>query len=235
MWRFLAARGGRAEGRPRLPQDQCRARCRRSCTSTPTSRSIPDTTGKLDHRGDVGHLLQARFRLQRRAGRRHALQDRTSRWTEVRARSLRPELDGIRRLERVQGHVDLGPGLLPQAASRARPGSITRRILAVWAASRRDSFPIFDVFRENCYVIADSNHGYKMIGVGELVAEEILGSTSTLLAPFPSRALRAGRAPSGLEEPVPLELTRGEENPVERSGRTSSSRSSCSCWCRGTP
>jgi len=47
-----------------------------------------------------------------------------------------------------------------------------------------DSFPIFDVFRENCYVIADSNHGYKMIGVGELVAEEILGSTSTLLAPF---------------------------------------------------
>jgi glycine/D-amino acid oxidase-like deaminating enzyme len=47
-----------------------------------------------------------------------------------------------------------------------------------------DSFPIFDVFRENCYVIADSNHGYKMIGVGKLVAEEILGAKSRLLEPF---------------------------------------------------
>ncbi len=47
-----------------------------------------------------------------------------------------------------------------------------------------DSFPVFDVFRENCYVIADSNHGYKMIGVGKLVAEEICGSPSQLLEPF---------------------------------------------------
>lgn len=47
-----------------------------------------------------------------------------------------------------------------------------------------DSFPVFDVFRENCYVIADSNHGYKMIGVGELVAQEITAETSTLLSPF---------------------------------------------------
>ncbi|MDC0739531.1 FAD-binding oxidoreductase [Cognatishimia sp. SS12] len=47
-----------------------------------------------------------------------------------------------------------------------------------------DSFPVFDVFRENCYIIADSNHGYKMIGVGELVAQEILGETSSLLQPF---------------------------------------------------
>src|SRR2546425_5095995 len=35
-----------------------------------------------------------------------------------------------------------------------------------------DSFPVFDVFHENCYIIADSNHGYKMIGVGKLVASE---------------------------------------------------------------
>jgi methylglutamate dehydrogenase subunit A len=47
-----------------------------------------------------------------------------------------------------------------------------------------DSFPVFDVFRENCYIIADSNHGYKMLGVGELVAREILGDESALLAPF---------------------------------------------------
>ena len=34
-----------------------------------------------------------------------------------------------------------------------------------------DSFPIFDKFLENVYMIADANHGYKMIGVGELVAK----------------------------------------------------------------
>ena len=47
-----------------------------------------------------------------------------------------------------------------------------------------DSFPVFDLFCENCYVIADSNHGYKMLGIGKLVAEEITGTTSALLEPF---------------------------------------------------
>jgi glycine/D-amino acid oxidase-like deaminating enzyme len=47
-----------------------------------------------------------------------------------------------------------------------------------------DNFPVFDVFRDNVYVIADSNHGYKMIGVGKLVAQEIVGETSRLLEPF---------------------------------------------------
>ena len=47
-----------------------------------------------------------------------------------------------------------------------------------------DSFPVFDRFRENVYVIADSNHGYKMIGVGALVADEVLGTRRTLLEPF---------------------------------------------------
>lgn len=47
-----------------------------------------------------------------------------------------------------------------------------------------DSFPVFDRFRENVYIIADSNHGYKMIGVGKLVAAELLGERSALLEPF---------------------------------------------------
>jgi glycine/D-amino acid oxidase-like deaminating enzyme len=47
-----------------------------------------------------------------------------------------------------------------------------------------DSFPVFDRFRDNVYVIADSNHGFKMIGVGELVAGELLGDKSALLEPF---------------------------------------------------
>lgn len=47
-----------------------------------------------------------------------------------------------------------------------------------------DSFPVFDRFRENATVIADSNHGWKMIGVGHLVADELLGEEQELLAPF---------------------------------------------------
>ncbi len=47
-----------------------------------------------------------------------------------------------------------------------------------------DSFPVFDAVRDNCYLIADSNHGYKMLGVGKLVAETICGESSALLKPF---------------------------------------------------
>ena len=47
-----------------------------------------------------------------------------------------------------------------------------------------DSFPVFDTMRENCFVLADSNHGYKMIGVGDLVARTICGESQSLLRPF---------------------------------------------------
>ncbi|MEH6455893.1 MAG: FAD-binding oxidoreductase [Cocleimonas sp.] len=50
-----------------------------------------------------------------------------------------------------------------------------------------DSFPVFDKVRDNCYMIADSNHGYKMLGVGKLVAEDICDDSATksaLLEPF---------------------------------------------------
>ena len=47
-----------------------------------------------------------------------------------------------------------------------------------------DNFPVFDFMQPNVYVIADSNHGFKMIGVGEQVARVLTGETSDLLAPF---------------------------------------------------
>jgi methylglutamate dehydrogenase subunit A len=46
-------------------------------------------------------------------------------------------------------------------------------------------------------VIADSNHGFKMIGVGALVARELLGEPQALLAPF-----RFGRYGAGELHPV---------------------------------
>jgi glycine/D-amino acid oxidase-like deaminating enzyme len=51
-----------------------------------------------------------------------------------------------------------------------------------------DSFPVFDRFRENVYVIADSNHGYKMIGVGELVADELWARSARCSSRSASRA-----------------------------------------------
>lgn len=66
-----------------------------------------------------------------------------------------------------------------------------------------DSFPVFDVFRENCYLIADSNHGYKMIGVGKLVAEDICGETSALLEPFRFSRYREGKLQPTSNSPFP--------------------------------
>jgi methylglutamate dehydrogenase subunit A len=66
-----------------------------------------------------------------------------------------------------------------------------------------DSFPVFDRFCENVYVIADSNHGYKMIGVGELVARELLGERSRLLEPFRFSRYAEGRPHPTSNSPFP--------------------------------
>ena len=47
-----------------------------------------------------------------------------------------------------------------------------------------DNFPVFDYLRPNVYGILDSNHGYKMIGVGREVAKVLVGEHSSLLYPF---------------------------------------------------
>ncbi len=59
-----------------------------------------------------------------------------------------------------------------------------------WASSggvgafTADSFPVFDAMLPNVYVVADSNHGYKMIGVGKEVAKVLMGEHSSVLHPF---------------------------------------------------
>ena len=66
-----------------------------------------------------------------------------------------------------------------------------------------DSFPVFDTFHQNAYVIADSNHGYKMIGVGALVARELLGEQQALLAPFRFARYRSGDLHPTSNSPFP--------------------------------
>lgn len=55
-----------------------------------------------------------------------------------------------------------------------------------------DNFPIFDYMRPNVYVAADSNHGYKMIGVGREIARVLEGEHSSLLYPFRYERFKTG-------------------------------------------
>ena len=71
-----------------------------------------------------------------------------------------------------------------------------------------DNFPVFDYVRPNVYGIFDSNHGYKMIGVGREVASALLGDHSRAPLPVPLRALRDRRPPPGLELAVSVVLAR---------------------------
>jgi glycine/D-amino acid oxidase-like deaminating enzyme len=66
-----------------------------------------------------------------------------------------------------------------------------------------DNFPVFDRFCQNAYVIADSNHGYKMIGVGKLVAEDLCGRPSELLEPFRFSRFAEGRLHPTSNSPFP--------------------------------
>lgn len=66
-----------------------------------------------------------------------------------------------------------------------------------------DNFPMFDRFCDNVYVVADSNHGYKMIGVGKLVAEDILGRPSELLSPFRFSRFAEGKLHPTSNSPFP--------------------------------
>jgi glycine/D-amino acid oxidase-like deaminating enzyme len=66
-----------------------------------------------------------------------------------------------------------------------------------------DSFPVFDTFRQNAYIIADSNHGYKMIGIGALVAKELLNEPQELLEPFRFARYETGELHPTSHSPFP--------------------------------
>ena len=66
-----------------------------------------------------------------------------------------------------------------------------------------DSFPIFDHFNENVSIIADSNHGFKMLGVGRLIADEIMGDEQKLLKPFRFNRFEKGELHPSSNSPFP--------------------------------
>lgn len=60
-----------------------------------------------------------------------------------------------------------------------------------------DSYPVVDFLRENVYAVLDSNHGFKMLALGELAASEILGQPQPELDAF-----RLSRFASGALHPT---------------------------------
>ena len=66
-----------------------------------------------------------------------------------------------------------------------------------------DRFPVFDQYRENVYIIADANHGYKMAGVGDLVSDEVMGNKSEILEPFRFSRYEEGKLHPVSNSPFP--------------------------------
>ena len=88
MWTYWCLAGRHARRRSRATEDQRR----RNAAGDPRRHRRAAVFGRrrlADHRQALGHLLQARLLLRRRAGRRHALQDR-DRPGRGQGRSLRP-------------------------------------------------------------------------------------------------------------------------------------------------
>jgi hypothetical protein len=52
-------------------------------------------------------------------------------------------------------------------------------------------------------MMLDSNHGYKMIGVGQLVAKEVVGEEQVLLKPFRFERYKTGELHPVSHSPFP--------------------------------
>jgi glycine/D-amino acid oxidase-like deaminating enzyme len=66
-----------------------------------------------------------------------------------------------------------------------------------------DNYPVVDFVRPNAYVILDSNHGFKMIGLGKLVANDILGGGENRLDPFRFSRYESGVTHAVSQSPYP--------------------------------
>ena len=145
--------------------------------------------------------------FRRRAGWRDALGGGAARG-RGRRRPVRRTEHGVRGDRGVRADVDVGLAHCHKRFEGKRP-LYKKAPTGGIGAFTADSFPVFDRFVDNAYVIADSNHGYKMIGVGALVAEELQAdrrpSSSRSGSPGSRRAacIRSATRPIPGAEPWP--------------------------------
>jgi glycine/D-amino acid oxidase-like deaminating enzyme len=85
-------------------------------------------------------------------------------------------------------------GMFMQRFEGIRPNFKDRRNGGIGAFTP-DNVPIFDWIMPNMYMIADSNHGFKMTGVGKLVAQHLVsGQPVAELQPFAFERYVGGQA-----------------------------------------
>ena len=71
-----------------------------------------------------------------------------------------------------------------------------------------DNVPIFDWITPNVYMIADSNHGFKMTGAGKLVAKLLAGGGAVAgIAAVRVRPLRQGQDVRREQQPLPVGMS----------------------------
>ena len=73
---------------------------------------------------------------------------------------------------------------LSWALGRFDSASWSGRSFAAQTCFTPDSYPIVGFVRENIYAVLDSNHGFKLLALGQLAAAELLGGTAPELEPF---------------------------------------------------
>ena len=93
--------------------------------------------------------------------------------------------------------------LMNAATGRIPPPLDLGEAIPQAVAFSADNFPVFDFMRPNVYVIADSNHGFKMIGVGEQVACLLTGGRAELLEPFAFSRFEQAKALPKSNAPFP--------------------------------
>jgi glycine/D-amino acid oxidase-like deaminating enzyme len=75
-------------------------------------------------------------------------------------------------------------GALAWALGRFDGASWSGTSFAAQTCFTPDSYPIVGFVRENVYAVLDSNHGFKLLALGQLAAAELLGGDEPALAPF---------------------------------------------------
>jgi glycine/D-amino acid oxidase-like deaminating enzyme len=66
-----------------------------------------------------------------------------------------------------------------------------------------DSYPVVGFLRENVYAVLDSNHGFKMLALGELAAAEVLGEPQPALDAFRVSRFATGALHPASASPYP--------------------------------
>jgi methylglutamate dehydrogenase subunit A len=66
-----------------------------------------------------------------------------------------------------------------------------------------DNYPICDWVLDNAYAIVDSGHGFKMLALGRLAADEVLGDPEPLLEPFRLGRFERGETHVASKGPYP--------------------------------